>query len=171
MDLSKDLFLRYFGNKITQDELYVSIGVKDAEFEQFLLIKMILAYKQEDAEMIEYLIFTIFLAEDELNISSLLDILNKLILCKWHEKHEDIVFLLQKIRDSESVECLYQAIFLRPAYLKWDDNYSFERKCIHAIAKCGNQEAVNKLKLLVTSNNEIIRLCAERQLQKVQNSI
>ena len=143
MDLSKDLFLRYFGNKITQDELYVSIGVKDAEFEQFLLIKMILAYKQEDAEMIEYLIFTIFLAEDELNISSLLDILNKLILCKWHEKHEDIVFLLQKIRDSESVECLYQA----------------------------NQEAVNKLKLLVTSNNEIIRLCAERQLQKVQNSI
>ena len=128
MDLSKDLFLRYFGNKITQDELYVSIGVKDAEFEQFLLIKMILAYKQEDAEMIEYLIFTIFLAEDELNISSLLDILNKLILCKWHEKHEDIVFLLQKIRDSESVECLYQAIFLRPAYLKWDDNYSFERK-------------------------------------------
>ena len=171
MDLSKDLFLRYFGNKITQDELYVSIGVKDAEFEQFLLIKMILAYKQEDAEMIEYLIFTIFLAEDELNISSLLDILNKLILCKWHEKHEDIVFLLQKIRDSESVECLYQAIFLRPAYLKWDDNYSFERKCIHAIAKCGNQEAVNKLKLLVTSNNEIIRLCAERQLQKGQNSI
>lgn len=171
MNLSKDLFLRYFGNKITQDELYVSIGVKDAEFEQFLLIKMILAYKQEDAEMIEYLIFTIFLAEDELNISSLLDILNKLILCKWHEKHEDIVFLLQKIRDSESVECLYQAIFLRPAYLKWDDNYSFERKCIHAIAKCGNQEAVNKLKLLVTSNNEIIRLCAERQLQKVQNSI
>ena len=171
MDLSKDLFLRYFGNKITQDELYVSIGVKDAEFEQFLLIKMILAYKQEDAEMIEYLIFTIFLAEDELNISSFLDILNKLILCKWHEKHEDIVFLLQKIRDSESVECLYRAIFLRPAYLKWDDNYSFERKCIHAIAKCGNQEAVNKLKLLVTSNNEIIRLCAERQLQKVQNSI
>lgn len=171
MDLSKDLFLRYFGNKITQDELYVSIGVKDAEFEQFLLIKMILAYKQEDAEMIEYFIFTIFLAEDELNISSFLDILNKLILCKWHEKHEDIVLLLQKIRDSESVECLYQAIFLRPAYLKWDDNYSFERKCIHAIAKCGNQEAVNKLKLLVTSNNEIIRLCAERQLQKVQNSI
>ena len=171
MYLSKDLFLRYFGNKITQDELYVSIGVKDAEFEQFLLIKMILAYKQEDAEMIEYLIFTIFLAEDELNISSFLDILNKLILFKWHEKHEDIVFLLQKIRDSESVECLYQAIFLRPAYLKWDDNYSFERKCIHAIAKCGNQEAVNKLKLLVTSNNEIIRLCAERQLQKVQNSI
>ena len=171
MDLSKDLFLRYFGNKITQDELYVSIGVKDAEFEQFLLIKMILAYKQEDSEMIEYLIFTIFLAEDELNISSFLDILNKLILCKWHEKHEDIVFLLQKIRDSESVECLYQAIFLRPAYLKWDDNYSFERKCIHAIAKCGNQEAVNKLKLLVTSNNEIIRLCTERQLQKVQNSI
>ena len=171
MDLSKDLFLRYFGNKITQDELYVSIGVKDAEFEQFLLIKMILAYKQEDAEMIEYFIFTIFLAEDELNISSFLDILNKLILCKWHEKHEDIVLLLQKIRDSESVGCLYQAIFLRPAYLKWDDNYSFERKCIHAIAKCGNQEAVNKLKLLVTSNNEIIRLCAERQLQKVQNSI
>lgn len=171
MNLSKDLFLRYFTNQITQDELYESIGVKDTEFEQFLLTEIVYAYKQEDAEMIEYLIFTIFLAEEKLNISSFLDILNKLILCKWHNKHEDIALLLQKIRGSESVEYLYKAIFLKPAYLEWDDNYAFEKKCIHAIAKCGNREAVDKLKLLVTNKNEIIRLCAEQQLQKVQNSI
>lgn len=171
MNLSKDLFLRYFTNQITQDELYVSIGAKDTEFEQFLLTEIVHAYKQEDAEMIEYLIFTIFLAEEELNISSFLDILNKLILCKWHNKHEDIALLLQKIRASESVEYLYKAIFLKPAYLEWDDNFAFEKKCIHAIAKCGNREAVDKLKLLLTNKNEIIRLCAEQQLQKVQNSI
>lgn len=171
MNLSKDLFRCYFGNKITQDELYVSIGIKDAEFEQFLLTEIIHAYKQEDAEMIEYLIFTIFLAEEEINISLFLDILNKLILCKWHNKHEDIALLLQKIGASESIEYLYKAIFLKPAYLEWDDNYAFERKCIHAIAKCGNREAIDKLKLLVTNKNETIRLCAEKQLQKVQNSI
>lgn len=171
MNLSKDLFLRYFGNQITQDELYVSIGVKNTEFEQFLLTEIVHAYKQEDAEMIEYLIFTIFLAEEELNISSFLDILNKLILCKWHNKHEDIALLLQKIRASESVEYLYKAIFLKPTYLEWDDNYAFEKKCIHAIAKCGNREAVDKLKLLVTNKNVVIRLCAEQLLQKVQNSI
>lgn len=171
MNLSKDLFLRYFTNQITKDELYVSIGAKDTEFEQFLLTEIVHAYTQEDAEMIEYLIFTIFLAEEELNISSFLDILNKLILCKWHNKHEDIALLLQKIRASESVEYLYKAIFLKPAYLEWDDNFAFEKKCIHAIAKCGNREAVDKLKLLVTNKNEIIRLCAEQQLQKVQNSI
>lgn len=171
MNLSKDLFLRYFGIQITQDELYVSIGVKNTEFEQFLLTEIVHAYKQEDAEMIEYLIFTIFLAEEELNISSFLDILNKLILCKWHNRHEDIALLLQKIRASESVEYLYKAIFLKPAYLEWDDNYAFEKKCIHAIAKSGCREAVDKLRLLVTNKNEIIRLCAEQQLQKVQNSI
>ncbi|GFI16476.1 hypothetical protein IMSAGC009_01641 [Lachnospiraceae bacterium] len=171
MNLSKDLFLRYFSNKITQNELYVSIGVNDIEFEHFLLTELIHAYKQEDAEMIEYLIFTIFLAEEKLNIASFLDILNKLILCRWHKKHEDIALLLQKIRISESVEYLYKAVFLKPAYLEWDDNYAFEKKCIHAIAKCGNQEAVDKLKLLATNKNKIIRLCAEQQLQKVQNSI
>lgn len=171
MNLSKDLFLKYFGNKITQNELYVSMGIKDTEFEQFLLTEIVYAYKQEDAEMIEYLIFAIFLAEGELNISSFLDILNKLILCKWHYKHEDIALLLQKIGASESVEYLYKAIFLKPAYLEWDDNYAFEKKCIHAIVKCGSREAVNKLELLVTNKNEIIRLCAERQLKKVQNSI
>lgn len=171
MNLSKDLFVRYFSNKITQDELYVSIGIKDTEFEHFLLAEIVRAYKQEDAEMIGYLIFTIFLAEEELNISLFLDILNKLILCKWHDKHEDIALLLQKIRASESIEYLYKAIFLKPAYLEWDDNYAFEKKCIHAIARCGKQEAVDKLKLLVTDKNEIIRLCAEQQLQKVQNSI
>lgn len=171
MNLSKDLFLRYFDNKITQNELYVGIGIEDIEFGQFLLTEIIHAYKQEDAEMIEYLIFTIFLAEEKINISTFLDILNKLILCKWHEKHEDMALLLQKIRSSESVEYLYKAIFLKPAYLEWDDNYAFERKCIHAIAKCGDREAVDKLKLLVANENEAIRLCAEKQLQKVQKSI
>lgn len=63
MNLSKDLFLRYFDNKITQNELYVGIGIEDIEFGQFLLTEIIHAYKQEDAEMIEYLIFTIFLKE------------------------------------------------------------------------------------------------------------
>lgn len=127
MNLSKDLFLRYFSNKITQNELYVSIGVNDIEFEHFLLAELIHAYKQEDAEMIEYLIFTIFLAEDKLKITSFLDILNKLILCRWHKKHEDIALLLQKIGTSESVEYLYKAVFLKPAYLEWDDNYAFEK--------------------------------------------
>ena len=78
MNLSKGLFLGYFDNKMTQEELCASIGVKDTEFEHFLLTEIVKAYKQEDAEMIEYLIFTIFLAEEELNISSFVDILNKL---------------------------------------------------------------------------------------------
>lgn len=151
--------------------MYVSIGIKDTEFEHFLLNEIVDAYKQEDAKMIEYLIFTIFLAEEEINLSLFLNILNKLILCKWHDKHEDIVLLLQKIRSSESIEYLYKAIFLKPAYLKWDDNYAFEKKCIHAIAKCGKQGAIDKLKSLVTDKNEVIRLCAEQQLQKVQHSI
>ncbi len=171
MNLSKDLFQKYFSNKITQDELCVSIGIWNTEFEQFLLTEMVHAYKHEDAEMIEYLIFTMFLAEEEINLSLFTDILNRLILCKWHNKHEDIALLLQKIRASESIKYLYKAIFLKPAYLEWDDNYAFEKKCIHAIAKCGNQEAVDKLNLLITDKNEIVRLCAVKQLQKLQNSI
>ncbi len=123
----KRFILGYFDTKMTQEELCASIGVKDTEFEHFLLTEIVQAYKQEDAGMIEYLIFTIFLAEEELNISSFVDILNKLILCKWHDKHEDIALLLQKIRDSESIEYLYKTIFLNPAYLEWDDNYAFEK--------------------------------------------
>lgn len=57
MNLSKELFQRYFGNIITQDELYKCIGFDNIDFEQFLKNTMLRAVEQEDAEMVEYLIF------------------------------------------------------------------------------------------------------------------
>lgn len=170
MNLSKDLFQRYFGNNITQDELYKSIGFDNIDFEQFLMNTMLRAVEQEDAEMMKYLIFTIYLGDNAININAYLDILNRLILCKWHNKHEDISLLLQRINSPESIEYLYKAIFLQLDYLDWDDNYAFERKCVHAIAKCKKQEALKKLSILASNENEIIKQCAEKQLQKIQNN-
>ncbi len=169
MNLTKALFIKYFKNKMSQDELFKNIGIKEIGFEKCLLDKIFYAYEQEDAEMIEYLVFTIYLGEEKINLSLFLDILNRLILCKWHNQHENIVLLLQKISSPESVKYLYKAIFMELDYLKWDDNFAFEKKCIHAMAKCNSQEAVRNLRHLATNENEIIKLCAERQLQKMQD--
>lgn len=170
MNLSKELFQSYFGNNITQNELYKNIGFDSIDFEQFLMNAMLRAVEQEDAEMLEYLIFTMYLGDDAININTYLDILNRLILCKWHKQHEDISLLLQRINSPKSIDYLYKAIFLQLDYLDWDDNYAFEKKCVHAIAKCNNQEALNKLRILASNDNEILKQCAEKQIKKMQNN-
>lgn len=162
----KKLYTEYFNRKISQDDLYRSLGIGETGFERLLLDELLKFYEQQDTEMIEYLIFTLYFGEESINLSSFLEILNKLIICEWHNQHEDIATLLQKIGSPESIDYLYKAIFLKPEYLVWDDNYAFEKKCVHAIAKCKNPYAKERLQALAFHENEIIKTIAERQLQK-----
>lgn len=124
------------------------------------------AYEKKDVENIEDLIYLIF--KFEVFNKEYVNILNKLLISEWHYKHEDIVILLQKISSEKSLKYLYDAIELHPEYLKWDDNYAFEVKCVRAIYHIGMEKSYSYLEKLCEHSNAVIREMAQRQLKKLQ---
>ena len=125
MNLSNDIFEKYFNNIISQEELRNTIECSSPQFQIKLKEELENTIVNQDGERLEYLIYTLFLTEENININFYVDLLNKLIICKWHQQHENIAMLLQKIHSPSSVTYLQKAVHLCPQYLEWDDNYAF----------------------------------------------
>lgn len=123
------------------------------------------AYQSKNSASVEEFIYLTFVFEffDE----RIVDVANQLLICNWHYKHEDITWILQKISSCESLEYLYAAIELQPQYLAWDDNYAFEVKCVRAIYHIGKEKSLPYLKKLCNHSNHVIRVMAQRQINKI----
>ena len=174
MELTTGLFREYFKKQISLETLIEKIGIYESEFSNCLLQEMIIAFDSKDAERTGYLIYTLFLWYERVGknkfheFEKFVAILNKLLISKWHCKHEDIVILLQKISSEKSIKYLYDAIELHPEYLEWDDNYAFEVKCVRAIFHIGMEKSYSYLEELCKHPNAVIREMAQRQLKKLQ---
>ena len=174
MELTTGLFREYFKKQISLETLIEKIGIYESEFSNCLLQEMIIAFDSKDAERIGYLIYTLCLWDELVGknkfheFEKFVDILNKLLISKWHCKHEDIVILLQKISSEKSIKYLYEAIELHPEYLEWDDSYAFELKCVRAIFHIGMEKSYSYLEELCKHPNAVIREMAQRQLKKLQ---
>lgn len=173
MDLTDDLFEMYFDNKIHLEEFVEMLGFKEKNFLNCLQVEIEKTTINHDADRLENLLCALLLWEDrngEDNIQGLvnfLKVLDDLLISDWHTQHENIVLLLQKISDVESLEYLFNAIELKPQYLSWDDNYAFEIKCVRAIYYIGKERAIQYLEKLCRNENDIIREMAQRQLSKL----
>lgn len=124
------------------------------------------AYQSKNADMVEELIYLTFVFEffDE----KIVDVVNQLLVSDWHYKHEDITWILQRISSYESIKFLYDAIELHPQYLAWNDNYTFEVKCVRAIYHIGKEKAIPYLEKLCNHSNAVIREMAQRQIKKIR---
>lgn len=123
------------------------------------------AYRCHDAKLVDEFIYLIFVFQifDVTNV----DILNELLISDWHCKHEDIALLLEKISSLKSMEYLYDAIKLNLNYLSWDENYSFEVKCVRGIYYIGREKSRPYLEQLCQHDNDVIREMAKRQINKL----
>lgn len=166
MNLSNDIFEKYFNNKISQEELRNTLECSAPQFQMKLKEELEHTIVNQDGERLEYLIYSLFLAEKNIQLNFYVDLLNKLIICKWHQQHENIAMLLQEIHSPSSVTYLQKAIYLRPQYLEWDDNYAFAVKCIWALGEIKNSEAEKVLEQLSKESNTIIAQNARKQLGK-----
>lgn len=72
--------------------------------------------------------------------------------------------LLKDIADPNTVDCLYKATELHFDYLEYDDTYQFARKCIKVLSKIGNDNAIDKLKSLSSSQTPEIAAYAKKEL-------
>lgn len=89
------------------------------------------------------------------------DILLSLLDQKWHILEEDIVEVLELIRDPKSVDKLYQEIINIPDY---DDMRALAKKAIRALGAIGTNEAIDKLEQLLNVNDDIIKEAAFEQI-------
>lgn len=170
----KILYQDYFSNKISVETLAEQLKISDKDFLHVVHEKLDKDLDEQNSEMLEYHIYAVFLWEERVSagerkpLASLADILNRLLLCDWHKQHENIVTMLQKIFAESSVDVLYQAIYLPLEYLEWDDNLSFQKRCVRAIAAIRDARAIIALQRLAQEENEIIRELAERKLAQIK---
>lgn len=92
------------------------------------------------------------------------DILLSLLDEKWHTSEEDIVSVLEIIKDPRSIDKLYEVAINVPDY---DDMRALAKKCMWALSAINTPESIQKLKLLQGSDDQIIRENAIFQLEHV----
>lgn len=87
-------------------------------------------------------------------------------------RHEDIIGILQHIKDAGTVDGLYDAALIYHSYLAYDEDSGLARKCTWALADIGNDAAYHKLQLLVSNSNIHIAGYAQKRIdswEKEQN--
>lgn len=126
------------------------------------------AAEKRDPDELEYIIFIIYYLE--LHNPETVNILNHLLLEKWHYKHEDIVGILSDHRSPSSSLYLYKAVSLDLPYLTYegDETFAFASKCIHLLGKINDADSREYLNKLTKCDNPIIAEYAEKQLKKTK---
>ena len=167
--VDNDLVEMWLKKRISEEEFLKIIEELISGDKDCLIRDLKEGFKNKDSKRIEFLILAISIIDEKLScfcLNDYLDILNNLLVENWHNKHEDLVYLLERIHDSKSIDFLIKAMNLDLDYLSWDDNYSFERKIIHAIYHIGGKKAHEYLDYLCSSSNQIIKETAMKQLKK-----
>ncbi len=159
----QDLDKLIFGT-ISKEQFLELIKVKSEDLGNELFEMVNFAYEQHSDVNVEIAIYLVFTYE--LFSENYLDVLNNLILCDWHEQHENIAMLLQRLKSPKSVDYLYNTVNKKYSYLEYDDSYALAVKCIWALGDIGNEEAKEYLKRLLNSENEIIVENAKKQLER-----
>ncbi|CAA7195132.1 HEAT repeat domain-containing protein [Chryseobacterium potabilaquae] len=94
------------------------------------------------------------------------DILLQLLDEKWHTSEEDIITILELIKDPKSIDKLYEVAINIPDY---DDMRALAKKCMWALSAINTPKSINKLRLLQASNDPIIKENAIFQIEQVLN--
>ncbi len=92
------------------------------------------------------------------------DILLKLFDEDWHTSEEDIISVLELIKDPKSVDKLYEVALDVPDY---DDMRAIAKKCMWALSAINTSDAIQRLKMLEKVDDLIIRENASFQLKEV----
>lgn len=174
MGLENGLFEGYFANEISRESFVDKLNINNQDFPDSLYKEIETTIGNKDSRRLEYLIYALMVWAEKGNCTEnvmadyFLESLNELVLYDWHKQHENIAELLQKIADEKSVEPLYKAIYLKLPYLEWDDNFSFQKKCVRIIGKIGGENAVKILENLCNEKNMIICEIAQRKLMQLK---
>lgn len=159
----KDLILKLMMKQINLSEFLCQFG--DGSGELDLCKELTIAREAKDAELVDLLLYLSAVVKfDYYDVG----ILNQLVTDPWHQKHEEIVRLLDHYRQPSSVNPLYEAALLNLDYRDYDEDFILANKCIRVLEKIQDQNAIEKMELLASADNELIRQYAQKHLNRVR---
>ena len=159
----KELILKLMMKQINLSEFLCQFG--DGPGVLDLCKELTIAREAKDAELVDLLLYLSAVVKfDYYDV----DILNQLVTDTWHQKHEEIVRLLDHYRQPSSVNPLYEAALLNLDYRDYDDDFILANKCIRTLERIQDQNAIEKMKLLASADNELIRQYAQKYLNRVR---
>jgi hypothetical protein len=133
---------------------------------EYILQSLKDAIKNQDGVAVELALFlgSYFIDFCEIESKSkfsndLISILRELMEEDWHYSHEWLVSTFQ------TVEILYRTALRKFDYLAYDDAYALAVKCIWALGDIDTPESMDKIRLLLSSDNPIIKKNAIEQLR------
>lgn len=154
---------RYLRGELSISEFLNLIPQKTFSFTDRIVNLLEKACMEKDPDKVEFLIIAAS-ADGVSNRYS--KIFCKLLKAEWHQKQEDIVMLLEEIKDPDTVDCINDLVYHK---MPWsdDENSSLALKCIWALGAIGNNKAIERLKGLAKSNVDYVRNIAEKQLRHI----
>lgn len=149
------------GQQGSPEDVLRHFGTTDgAELGLHLLREAINQRDATDVEMALIACSTFGVTADHL--SALIDLSS----ADWHQSHENVALLLDKLRTPAAIDALRNMAQWIPDYLDWDENRALARNAIWAIGKIPGPEAEAALKQLLASDDEIVRDGASEQLER-----
>ncbi len=159
----KDLILKIMIKQINPSEFLCQFG--DGSGELDLCKELTIAREAKDAELVDLLLYLSAVVKfDYYDV----DILNQLVTDPWHQKHEEIVRLLEHYRQPSSVNPLYEAALLNLDHRDYDEDFILANKCIRVLEKIQDQNAIEKMELLAEVDNALIRQYAQKHLNRMR---
>lgn len=133
--------------------------------DEYLIDELKSAINKKDSKALSFTMILVYFREFFSN--DLLPILEPILVEDWHQSHEDIAFLLQKLKSPSSAKWLFQAATMNFDYLEYDEFFALARKCMWALAAINTPESRKMIQELATVDNEVICEHAEEQLEKL----
>ena len=164
LENKKALILKLMMKQINLSEFLCQFG--DGSGELDLCKELTIAREAKDAELVDLLLYLSAVVKFDYDD---VDILNQLVTDTWHQKHEEIVRLLDHYRQPSSVNPLYKAALLNLDYRDYDEDFILANKCIRALEKIQDQNAIEKMELLASADNELIRQYAQKHLNRIRS--
>jgi hypothetical protein len=165
-EIEKKMVMDFSLGKITIDKFKKQFNFKKESVENYIINSLTEAYNNKSSENIEYILLMYFsLNVFQFNISNT-ELLGNLLIERWHNSHEDLAMIIQKLKDPKSISFLEKAIYLNLDYLEYNDGESLIRKCAYALGDINTLESWKKIKDLSESDNLIIKAMAIEQLKR-----
>lgn len=166
-DKDRRLIIDLSLQKITSDKFIDYFNFKGENIKDYILKVLREGYFKKNEEDIEYGLLMYFSLNRFNFDKSNIIFLGNLLLEKWHNSHEDIVMIMQKLKDPSSIPFLEKAIYLNLDYLSYNNNESLIRKCAFALGDINTPESKEVINKLLQSDNEIVKKVAIEQSNRL----
>jgi hypothetical protein len=155
------------GPELSKAEFLQRFGADDGKTLGLRLLRDAVA-RQDDVDLEMALIvcgaFGV-MANHEL-LTSILDVFVNLVAADWHQRHEEVVSTLDRLRSPDAVDALYLATWWVPPYLEWDSDGALAMKAVRALAKIPGDEAGRALEKVLETAGENARGKAREKLEQ-----